>query len=114
MSVCAATRQISQLYAADLVGGALACIGIVPVLNYVGWPEYGSVRRDRDGGGALLWAAAMEQDWIAGAAVLCCSAADRGELSRQTDRHRLRERHAARPALGGVREVERHLARGSR
>jgi spermidine synthase len=31
--------EISRLYAADLVGGAMACIGIVPLLNSLGGPN---------------------------------------------------------------------------
>jgi hypothetical protein len=33
------SSEISQLYAADLVGGAVACIGIVPLLNGLGGPN---------------------------------------------------------------------------
>ncbi|HET9698570.1 MAG TPA: hypothetical protein VFP40_16990, partial [Terriglobales bacterium] len=33
------SSHISNLYAADLVGGAVACIGIVPLLNIVGGPN---------------------------------------------------------------------------
>jgi hypothetical protein len=33
------TGDITRLYAADLVGGALACVGIVPLLNLVGGPS---------------------------------------------------------------------------
>jgi predicted membrane-bound spermidine synthase len=33
------TFRISQLYAADLVGGAVACLGIVPLLNGLGGPN---------------------------------------------------------------------------
>ncbi len=33
------SSHISQLYAADLVGGSLACIGIVPLLNGFGGPN---------------------------------------------------------------------------
>ena len=33
------TAHISNLYAADLVGGAVACIGIVPLLNVLGGPN---------------------------------------------------------------------------
>jgi hypothetical protein len=33
------TSGIAQLYAADLAGGALACVGIVPLLNFVGGPN---------------------------------------------------------------------------
>lgn len=32
-------QRITQLYAADLGGGALACLGIVPLLNFVGGPS---------------------------------------------------------------------------
>lgn len=59
--------KISQLYAADLIGGSLACIGIVPVLNTLGGPNtvlFGAVAMAT---GALLWA---EQKWskrVAGA-----------------------------------------------
>jgi hypothetical protein len=33
------TKHISPLYAADLVGGALACLSIVPLLNWFGGPN---------------------------------------------------------------------------
>src|SRR5207244_11144456 len=33
------SRHIPRLYGADLAGGALACIGIVPLLNWVGGPN---------------------------------------------------------------------------
>jgi predicted membrane-bound spermidine synthase len=52
--------KISELYAADLIGGSLACIGIVPVLNTLGGPNtvlFGAVAM---AAGALLWA---EQKW---------------------------------------------------
>ena len=32
-------QRITQLYAADLTGGALACVGVVPLLNLVGGPS---------------------------------------------------------------------------
>jgi len=32
-------EHISKLYAADLVGGALACLGVVPLLNFLGGPN---------------------------------------------------------------------------
>ncbi|MGZ4788852.1 MAG: hypothetical protein ACXVZX_10060, partial [Terriglobales bacterium] len=53
-------EHISQLYAADLIGGSLACIGIVPVLNVLGGPNtvlFGSLAF---AAGALLWA---ERSW---------------------------------------------------
>src|SRR5436190_1960619 len=33
------SRHIPRLYGADLAGGALACIGIVPLLNWIGGPN---------------------------------------------------------------------------
>lgn len=33
------TRGITELYGADLIGGALACLGIIPVLNFLGGPN---------------------------------------------------------------------------
>src|SRR6202790_4139151 len=48
------SRHISRLYGADLMGGALACLGIVPLLNWLGGPN------------TILFAAAMAS--IAGAA----------------------------------------------
>src|SRR6266571_6885618 len=33
------SKHIPRLYGADLAGGALACIGIVPLLNWVGGPN---------------------------------------------------------------------------
>ncbi len=32
-------RHVSPLYAADLAGGALACLAIVPLLNWLGGPD---------------------------------------------------------------------------
>jgi hypothetical protein len=32
-------RAISRLYGADLLGGALACLGVVPLLNWIGGPN---------------------------------------------------------------------------
>src|SRR5580704_3317874 len=33
------SRHISRLYGADLMGGALACLGVVPLLNWLGGPN---------------------------------------------------------------------------
>ena len=41
------SHHISRLYGADLLGGALACLGIVPLLNWIGGPN------------TILFAAAM-------------------------------------------------------
>jgi spermidine synthase len=32
-------KRIPQLYGADLMGGALACLGVVPLLNWIGGPN---------------------------------------------------------------------------
>jgi len=48
------SRHISRLYGADLLGGALACLGVVPLLNWLGGPN------------TILFAAVMAS--IAGAA----------------------------------------------
>lgn len=33
------SRQISRLYGADLIGGALSCLAVVPLLNWLGGPN---------------------------------------------------------------------------
>src|SRR5580692_4774853 len=33
------SQNISRLYGADLLGGALACLGVVPLLNFLGGPN---------------------------------------------------------------------------
>jgi hypothetical protein len=33
------SQSISRLYGADLMGGALACLGVVPLLNWIGGPN---------------------------------------------------------------------------
>ncbi len=33
------TRRISELYGADLVGGAISCLAVVPLLNWLGGPN---------------------------------------------------------------------------
>ena len=58
--------DISELYAADLIGGSLACIGIVPVLNYLGGPNtvlFGALAM---AAGGLLWAESKSGKRIAG------------------------------------------------
>src|ERR1700686_1017495 len=41
------TRRIPRLYGADLSGGALACLAVVPLLNWVGGPNVILVAGDR-------------------------------------------------------------------
>jgi SAM-dependent methyltransferase len=50
------TRGITQLYAADLTGGALACLGIVPLLNFVGGPNCVFVAAIASAAASTIWA----------------------------------------------------------
>ncbi|HWR15043.1 MAG TPA: hypothetical protein VN577_09450 [Terriglobales bacterium] len=57
--------HISHLYAADLVGGAFACIGIVPLLNVVGGPNTVLFAGFVMEVSALVWATAKKRRTIA-------------------------------------------------
>ena len=48
-------HRITQLYAADLTGGALACMGIVPLLNLVGGPSTIIAAASASAVAAALW-----------------------------------------------------------
>src|SRR4029077_3961203 len=48
---------ISRLYGADLLGGALACLGIVPLLNWLGGPKTGLFAAFIAATAGLVWAA---------------------------------------------------------
>ncbi|HET7184108.1 MAG TPA: hypothetical protein VFI82_05455 [Terriglobales bacterium] len=50
------TRGITELYAADLTGGALACLAIVPLLNFVGGPNAILVAAIASAGASAVWA----------------------------------------------------------
>jgi SAM-dependent methyltransferase len=50
------TRGIAQLYAADLTGGALACLGIVPLLNWIGGPNAILAGAVMSGVASAVWA----------------------------------------------------------
>src|SRR5512146_804968 len=50
------TGRLAQLYGADLGGGALACLAIVPVLNLLGGPNAVLVAALAMAAGAALWA----------------------------------------------------------
>lgn len=50
------TRGITELYAADLTGGALACLAIVPLLNFVGGPNAILVGAIASAGASAIWA----------------------------------------------------------
>ena len=50
------TRGITELYAADLTGGALACLAIVPLLNFVGGPNSILVAAIASAAASAIWA----------------------------------------------------------
>src|SRR5437899_2786725 len=53
------SRHIPRLYGADLAGGALACIGIVPLLNWVGGPNTILFAAAVAGVAGAVWAASV-------------------------------------------------------
>jgi spermidine synthase len=59
------SEHISNLYAADLVGGAVACIGIVPLLNIVGGPNTVLFAGIAMAASALLWSPSKQARNIA-------------------------------------------------
>ena len=64
------SSEISHLYAADLVGGAVACIGIVPLLNGLGGPNTVLFAGIAMAVSALLWAQTAKARNIAALALL--------------------------------------------
>ena len=50
------TRRIPRLYGADLCGGALACLAVVPVLNWLGGPNAILVAGVALAAAAMIWA----------------------------------------------------------
>src|SRR6201993_1227285 len=50
------TSRISRLYGADLCGGALACLAVVPLLNWLGGPNVILVSAVASAAAAVLWA----------------------------------------------------------
>ena len=59
------TENISQLYAADLFGGAAACLAIVPLLNFLGGPNTILVAAFCFAGSALIWSDAKRTRTVA-------------------------------------------------
>src|SRR6266478_9502152 len=53
------SKHIPRLYGADLAGGALACIGIVPLLNWVGGPNTILFAAAVAGVAGAVWAASV-------------------------------------------------------
>src|SRR3954468_16643619 len=50
------TTRIPRLYGADLCGGALACLAVVPLLNWVGGPNVILVAAAAMAGAGTIWA----------------------------------------------------------
>src|SRR5262252_415883 len=50
------TKRIPRLYGADLCGGALACLAVVPLLNWIGGPNAILVAGVALGVAAMIWA----------------------------------------------------------
>ena len=59
------SRRIGMLYGADLLGGAAACLAVVPVLNLLGGPNAVLVAAAAMAGAGVLWAG-CEGDWKLG------------------------------------------------
>jgi hypothetical protein len=50
------TRRITEVYGADLVGGATACLAIIPLLNWVGGPNAVLFAALAMAGATVIWA----------------------------------------------------------
>ena len=48
-------RQVTRLYGADLLGGALACLAVVPLLNWLGGPNALLFAAFTSGMAAIVW-----------------------------------------------------------
>ena len=59
-------EHIHRLYWADLSGGALACLGIVPLLNYLGGPNTLLFAALVAIAAAAVWTASSRGRWLAG------------------------------------------------
>ena len=55
------TRRIPRLYGADLCGGALACLAVVPLLNWVGGPNVVLVAGAAMAAAGMIWAEPRSQ-----------------------------------------------------
>jgi len=78
------TRRIPRLYGADLCGGALACVAIVPLLNWLGGPNAILVAGIALAGAGMLWAdtrrSRKQAAFVAAALVLFTAANYSGRL----------------------------------
>jgi spermidine synthase len=60
------TWRVSRLYGADLSGGALACLAVVPLLNWVGGPNTILASAVVMAAAAVVWAASSAARTVAG------------------------------------------------
>ncbi|MGC2173503.1 MAG: hypothetical protein WA623_19110 [Candidatus Sulfotelmatobacter sp.] len=60
------TRRIPRLYGADLSGGALACLAVVPLLNWLGGPNTILAAAVTMAAAAMVWAASARVRAVAG------------------------------------------------
>ena len=65
------TQRIPRLYGADLSGGALACLAVVPVLNWLGGPNAILVAGIALTAAAMVWADSRSSRRNAGLVALC-------------------------------------------
>ena len=63
------TWRVARLYAADLSGGALACLAVVPLLNWLGGPNTILASAIAMAGAAMIWAPSSSARRLAGALV---------------------------------------------
>jgi spermidine synthase len=66
------TRRIPRLYAADLTGGALACLAVVPLLNWLGGPNTILAAAVVMAAAGMVWAASSTARRVAGGLVVAC------------------------------------------
>jgi len=63
------TWRVPRLYGADLCGGALACLAVVPLLNWIGGPNTILVAAVVMAAAALVWASSLGTRRIAGGVI---------------------------------------------
>ena len=78
-------ERIPRLYGADLTGGAMACLAVVPLLNWIGGPNAVLFAAVAAAGAAFVWSPSkFERKWaaaLAGALLLTLAANRNGRLA---------------------------------
>jgi len=64
------TGRVPRLYGADLCGGALACVAVVPLLNWIGGPNTIVAASLAMAVAAMVWAESLTARRVAGALVI--------------------------------------------